>query len=139
MAGETKAIEITVPASADLSGFQYRAVFLNSSGSAGTYISAMATAIGGGTIPLGVLTNKPSAAGQGARVAIGGIAKMLCGAASIAAGALVTVPGMGGQGSSIAVTDAGTYYVLGIAKTRAAASGDFFEVIVNPRLHARAV
>lgn len=138
MSGETKVVEITVPASADLSGFQYRAVFLNASGSAGTYISAMATAIGGGTIPLGVLTNKPTAAGQGARVAVGGVAKMLAGAV-IAAGELVTVPGQGGQGSSIAVNAAGTYYVLGQAKTRAAASGDIFEVIVNPRLHARAV
>ena len=55
MSGETKVVEITVPASADLSGFQYRAVFLNASGSAGTYISAMATAIGGGTIPLGAI------------------------------------------------------------------------------------
>src|SRR3989304_1568891 len=98
MAGEQKANEITIPASADLSGFQYRAVHLRSDGSAGTYISAMATAIGGGTIPLGILTNKPTAAGQGARVAIGGVAKMICGAASIAAGELVTVPGMGGQG-----------------------------------------
>jgi hypothetical protein len=58
--------------------------------------------------------------------------------AVIAAGELVTVPGQGGQGSSIAITAAGTYYVLGLAKTRAAASGDIFEVIVSPRLHARA-
>ncbi len=139
MAGDTQVIEITVPASADLSGFQYRAVFLRSDGSAGTYISAMGTAIGGGTMPLGILNNKPGAAGRGARVAIGGIAKMICGAASIAAGEIVTVPGMGGQGSSIAQNAAGTYYAIGFAKTRAAASGDIFEVIVQPYLHARAV
>lgn len=132
MAGEQKAVEITVPASADLSKFQYRAVYLNSSGSAGTFLETWGTAA---TPSIGILTNKPSAAGQGARVAIQGVAKLEA-TLAIAAGDIVTSANAG-RGSSIAPTTAYQSWVLGIAKTRAAASGDIFEVFVNPSFYGR--
>jgi len=136
MAGENSVVEITVPAGLDMSGHQYRAVQMLATGSAGTMSTLMSVGHGKGTPPIGILTNKPAAAGRGARIAVAGVAKMVCGAASIAAGALVTAPGMGGQGSSIVTTDSGTTWVLGIAKTRAAASGDIFEVILAPHYHS---
>lgn len=136
MASENQVVEITVPAGLDMSAFQYRAVQMLANGSAGTMSTLMSVGHGKGTAPFGILTNKPAAAGRGARIAVGGVAKMVCGAASIAAGALVTAPGMGGQGSSIVTTDSGTTWVLGIAKTRAAASGDIFEVIIAPHYHS---
>lgn len=135
MASENSVVEVTVPAGLDMSAHQYRAVQILANGSAGTMSTIMSVAHGKGTAPFGILQNKPAAAGRGARIAVGGISKMVCGAASIAAGALVTAPGMGGQGSSIATTDSGTTWVLGIAKSRAAASGDIFEVLLMPHYH----
>ncbi len=133
MAGENDAIEITVPASADMSSFQYRGVWMRSDGSAGTFAAAFGSA---STPCFGVLTNKPAAAGRGARIAIGGVAKLQAGAV-IAAGDIVTVPGQAGQGSAIDQNTAGQSWALGIAKSRAAASGDIFEVFVQPFFYAR--
>ena len=135
MAGETQLVEISVPASEDMSAFQYRAVQLLATGSAGTMSSLMSVGHGKGTAPFGILTNKPAAAGRSARVAVYGVAKMVAGAV-IAAGDLVTAPGMGGRGSSITPVASGTTWVLGIAKTRAAASGDMFEVLLAPHYHS---
>ena len=127
MAGENQPLEITIPASADLSSFQYRAVWQRSDGSAGTHAEAYGTA---GTPSIGILTNKPGAAGRGARIAIGGVAKMEAGVA-VAAGDLVIAAGIAGRATAIGPTTAFAGYAMGIAKTRAAASGDIFEVYLT--------
>lgn len=136
MAGEFAPEELTIPASADLSNFQYRAVHLRSDGSAGTY-SEPVGASGAGTAPIGVLTNKPGSASRGARVCVGGITKLEAGSA-VAANDMVVIVGQAGRGVGIAPTTAGTHWVLGRARTRAAASGDIFEVLVNPSWYVRA-
>lgn len=136
MAGENGPVfETTIPASADLSSFQYRAVFINSSGSAGTFTEAGGTA---GTPPIGILTNKPAAAGRGARVAMQGITKMEA-AMAINPGDVV-VAKQAGRGSALSAggSVAGTGWAVGIAKGVAAASGDIFDIYVNPFFFSRA-
>jgi len=131
MPGERFNVEITVPASADLSAFQYRCVNLTDSGSAGTFAQAIQASAS--TAIIGVLTNKPTAAGQGARVCIFGVTKMEA-AGAIGIGALVTQHGAGRGTSAVANNANNTVvgYYLGRALTRAAASGDIFEIFVNP-------
>lgn len=136
MAGEFEPREITVPASADLSNFQYRAVTISSLGSAGTYAEPVG-ASGAGTMPFGILTNKPGSASRGARVCVDGISKLEAGS-PVAIGDLVVIVGQAGRGVGIAPSLAGTHYILGRAKGRAAASGDIFEVMVNPQWYVRA-
>lgn len=68
-------------ASADLSASQFRAVTVNSS-------SQVALAGTQGTVVVGILQNKPTAAGQAAQVMALGVSKVVAGA-TVAAGALV--------------------------------------------------
>lgn len=136
MAGEFNPNELTIPASADLSTFQYRAVTLRSDGSAGTYAEGVG-ASSNGTIPIGVLTNKPGSAGRGARVCVGGITKIEAGSA-VAAGDMVMIVGQAGRAVGVnGASQAGTFWFLGRARTRAAASGDIFEVMVQPGFYRR--
>jgi hypothetical protein len=109
---------VTLPASADLSAAQFKVVTVNASGQAAV---ANATALA-----VGVLQNKPTAAGQAATVAFGGVTKVTAGAA-ITAGARVTADA---NGNAIAAATAGDA-VLGVALT-GAASGDVFPVLINP-------
>lgn len=110
---------VTLPANADLSSHQFKAVDVNSSGKV-----VLASAAGQRVI--GVLQNKPNAADQGAAVAIAGITKMVASAA-IAAGALVTTTNAG-----LAVTGATTNFILGRAITAAGAANDVIEVLLMP-------
>lgn len=132
MAGELQAHEITIPASADLSSFQYRAVYMRSDGSAGTY-SETWTQPGGGSPAIGIMSNKPGASGRGARISMpGGVVKMEA-VAAINPGDVVSV-WFGGRGTPLSAggTVAGTSWALGIAKTRAGASADLFELFYQP-------
>lgn len=72
MAFEEKAVFITVPAGADLSTHQYKAVKLNASG------QAILATVAGETF-IGWLQNKPDAAGKAATIAIYGRAKVMAG------------------------------------------------------------
>lgn len=134
MAGEYQPLERTIPASADLSAFQYRGVTIDSAGSAGTFANPVGAAAS--TPVYGILTNKPGAASRGARVCVSGVTKMEAGSA-VAIGDLVLVVGQAGRGVGIAPSTAGTHWVVGRAMTRAAASGDIFEVAVNPFFYLR--
>lgn len=134
MAGEFGPFERTIPASADLSAFQYRAVHLRSDGSAGTFVDTVSGSAG--TPVIGILTNKPGAASRGARVAVGGMTKMEAGSA-VAIGDLVAVVGQGGRGVGIGPTAQFTGWILGRAWSKAAASGDIFEVSVQPSFYTR--
>src|SRR5688572_27051243 len=110
MAGERGPQETTVPASADLSAFQYRAVHLRSDGSAGTFAEVHQVS-NGSTPPFGVLTNKPGASSRGARVAYRGMTKLEAGIA-IAIGDFVGITGGGGRGTPVTMTAAGTCWIL---------------------------
>lgn len=62
-------IDITIPAAADLSSYQYRFVKVDANGR-GTITTAVTDVL------LGILQNKPSAADVPARVRVGGISKI---------------------------------------------------------------
>ena len=109
---------VTLPASTDHSTNQYKIMSVNSSGQA-----ARANAT---DLPIGVLLNKPSVAGQAATIAWSGVAKVVAGGA-ITAGARVKADA---NGAAIAATTA-AQPVLGIALATAA-SGDVIPVLVNP-------
>lgn len=117
MATENTISAISLPAAADLSAAQYKIVTVNSSGQA-----ALANAT---STVVGVLQNKPSAAGRVATIADRGVSKVVAGAA-ITAGARVTSDA---SGNAVAASIAGDA-VLGIALT-GAASGDVFPVLIQ--------
>lgn len=118
MAYDNKVQSISLPAAADLSAAQFKLVTVNASGQAAL---ANTTAL-----VVGVLQNKPTAAGQAATVAFAGVSKVLA-AGNITAGARVTADA---NGNAIAATTAGDA-VLGVALA-GAASGDLFPVLINP-------
>jgi hypothetical protein len=75
---------------------------------------------------VGVLQNKPAAAGRDATVAYAGVTKAVAGG-SITAGARVTADA---NGAVVAAASAGDA-VLGVALT-GASSGDIISVLINP-------
>lgn len=128
MANNRRPITISVAASADLSASQYRAVYLVGIPARAAVDTSNATA------PIGIMLNKPAAAGRAAEIAILGVAKMEAGAA-VAAGQRVTQVA-GGRGSpTLTAVDE----VVGLALTAAAGSGELFEVLVNPSRAGTAV
>lgn len=68
MASEEVLTCITLPANADLSSYQYHCVDINTSGNVAVLASQ-------GAKVLGVIQNKPAAAGRGATVCIFGVTK----------------------------------------------------------------
>lgn len=118
MAFDNSVQSVTLPAAADLSAAQFKLVTVNSSGQA---------AVAGATsLVVGVLQNKPAAAGREATVAYAGVSKVVAGG-TIAAGARVTADA---NGAAIAAASAGDA-VLGVALA-GAASGDLIPVLINP-------
>lgn len=101
MATENTLTTFSLPAAADLSASQYRIVTVNASGQV-----ALATA---NSTVVGVLQNKPLA-GRAGTVAIGGVSKVIAGAA-ITAGARLTSDA---NGAAIAAAAAGDP-IIGIA------------------------
>jgi hypothetical protein len=117
MATESNVQSITLPAAADYSSAsQFRFVNVNSSGQAVRVSSAGGDAIG-------VLQNKPDAAGKAATVATSGIVKVVAGG-TIAAGAKVQ-----SDASGDALTAASGDAVLGVALA-SAVDGDVFPVLL---------
>jgi len=116
-------LSTSFPASADLSAQQYRAVILDGS-------QQLAVA-GAGGAAIGILQDKPSAAGDYGTVAQIGLSKAIAGGAisagdrlaSDANGALVT--------QAAAAAGAANAIVVGIAQEDAAAS-DVFTVLLAP-------
>ena len=84
---------------------------------------------GAGDLPIGVLQNKPNAAGKAAEVAVSGICKVISdGTAAIATGETV---GTNATGMAIKKsTDAD--FVLGTALSPSAASGTIITVLLTP-------
>lgn len=117
-------LEVTIPASADLSANQYRIVGINSSGSA--------VVPGNASTPyFGIMSNKPAGAGRGARVTVQGIEKLEAGAAWTPGDLIQCVAG--GRGSPISAdgTAAGTGYVIGMAISPAGGSAELAEVLIT--------
>jgi hypothetical protein len=114
---------ISLPASTALALMRVAALVDSNpagSGAAG-YAAGTATAL------LGGICNKPAGAGEGAEIQIGGVARLVAGAA-INVGDKV---GSQTDGFAIAVTGAATAYV-GIALTKAAGSANVFECLIQP-------
>lgn len=102
MAVTEGAIYISLPASGDLSTHQFKFMICNSSG--------QAALSGDGGVTIGILQNKPSAAGQAAEIQIVGRSKVVQ-AASITVGAKVA-PDASGLASAFSAGDSGTCILL---------------------------
>ena len=100
-----------VEASGDLSGDQFRFMTLDANG--------QAVRAGAGVSTIGVLQNKPSAAGQAATVSGPGATTKVVAGAAVVAGADVTSDAQGR-----AVTSASGNYIAGKARTAAANAGE---------------
>jgi hypothetical protein len=120
MAGTYNLECTTIVAGADLSALQFTAIKL---GVGKVAISAASNA----EPVVGILQNKPSAAGQAATVAISGIAKAKVGAGGWSSGDKLT-PTTGG---ALVTTVNAAHHVIGIAMQDAAA-GDIAELLVTP-------
>lgn len=125
MAVQEKPICISFPAGADLSSNQFRIMGVASDG------QIDAETDGGADNPgiVGILQNKPTAAGQGAEVAVFGVSKFEAGAACDE-GSYIT-PVAGGRGSPVAA--GGSAYVVGLCVQAASGSGVIGAVLVNPQ------
>lgn len=119
MSNENQLIKYTLPAAGDLSAKQYRFLAVDTNGQ----VDAVATQ---GNDPVGVLCNKPDAAGKAAEIAVYGIAKVVA-AGAINPGAKVM---SNNAGAAIAATS--TNFVAGqYLGTSAAASGDIIPVLLR--------
>jgi len=117
MATEEKLRSVTLESSGDLSASQYFLVKVDASGQA---------ALGGlGEVCVGVLQDKPSAAGRAAEVGTEGVSKCVASAA-IAAGATVSCTAAGK-----AKTAATGEFVVGVARSAAAADGEVFQLMLG--------
>ena len=108
---------VSFPAAADLSGKQYHIVDMESDGEV-TFTTAATDN------PVGILQNKPAAAGRAASVAIGGITKIVVGSGStgggFAIGARLVSDGAGRAVEFDSTTK--THYILGRALEAATTS-----------------
>ena len=121
MAVENTQICISMPAGEDLSGHQFRFMTVNASGQVVHANAADAK--------LGVLQNKPSAAGRGAEVCIGGTSKLIASGA-INENAYLTSDGDG----KAAATTTDNAQVGALALTPAGADGDtIFAMVTGPQ------
>ena len=118
------AFDTVIPyaAAADLSTKQYMAVKDNGSGAV--------VAIAADTdVPIGILQNKPAAAGKSCTIARGGVSKALLGG-TVAKGAHVGPSATGTIVARVIGTDT-TKYVIGVAGA-AGVSGDIIPVMLAP-------
>ena len=124
MATEKALQLVSFPAAADLSGKQYHIVDMESDGEV-TFTTAATD------VPVGVLQNKPAAAGRAASVAIGGITKVEVGSTSTGGGfAIGTRLVSDGAGRVVEFVKTNkTYYVLGRALEAATTSTAGYSVI----------
>lgn len=118
MAYEGQGIDISLPAAADLSSYQYRFVAIDSNGR-GTLSGA------NGTAGIGILQNKPGTADRAMSVRIGGIGKLVFGAAAEEGAPLCS--GISGCGTVAASLND---HVLAIALHGVGGSGDIQDVLL---------
>jgi len=118
MATEEAVSCITLKAAADLSSYQYYFVLV----SAADTVNVDTT---GGAACIGVLMNKPSAAGQAAKVAIAGKVPLRAGD-TIAAGAKLCAEAT----TARAITATTGDEIMAVA-LQAAADGEYFEALIS--------
>lgn len=116
---EREVTSITIPANADLSASQFRIAAVNTSDKA-------IIAAGNTAKIIGVLMNKPTALGDAAQIAIGGVARVTAGA-TIEAGDLLTSDGDGKAIDTTTTADV----LIGRALT-GGADGQLIEVLLLP-------
>jgi hypothetical protein len=122
MAYEIPGLVITLPAAGDLSAGQYKFVELNSSGQV-----AICDAVT--DIPVGVLQNKPAAAGAAAEVMVMGVSKVQ-GDADLTKGNQIGTSADGQAAAYAAGTDT-TKYIVGQVLEDNAAAGGLITAIIN--------
>lgn len=120
MATEQDVVDVGFAAGADISAKQFFCMKLHTTAGQVTVCS------GATDLAIGLLQNKPAAAGRAARVAIGGISKGVAGAA-ISLGAQV---GTDTNGRLVAKTT-DEDWVIGVALTASTASGDVIDVLMT--------
>ena len=120
---------ISVPAAYDLSSYQFHVVLLDAAGNACIQTNIAPTA--GSGIVLGILQNKPAAAGRAARVAIGGISKCVAGEAITAAE--IVFPTTSGLTLGSSFLGVGTFWPhrIGVAMNAASGSLSVFQVLLK--------
>lgn len=122
-------IDISLPAAADLSNYQYRFMTVDANGR-GTVCSAATTPV------VGILQNKPSAQDSPARIRVSGISKMAAGAALNEADMLASTPidatsgSANGFGTAAAAGQVGVF-VGAICLAACGASTDITDVLVT--------
>lgn len=116
---EEKLETITVPAGSDLSTKQYYPMVLNSS-------KQLALATGEGGDVVGILQDKPDAAGRAGCLAIGGVSKAIAGG-TITAGSRVTID----VNSKFVAAASGDDWSFGVAMG-AATINTIFSVLIQP-------
>ena len=118
MAVTQEGIDITMPAAADLSAQQFRAMIVDTNGQA-TTSAALGKVIG-------ILQNKPAAAGRGARIRISGTSK-LQGGAALAEQDYVASNAQGFGTAAASLNDE----VFAIVLTQTGGSGDITDVLIH--------
>lgn len=132
MAANKRVTSVAYEAGQDLSSHQFRIVAIASD-------AQVDPATDGNTPPLGVLMNKPSAAGYEAEVAIeGSDVKLEAGAAVNEGELVVAVAGGRGSAGPSGGTAVGTTWVLGVCTQAASGSGAIMGVLVRPFFYVRA-
>lgn len=122
MATKEHAIAITREANADLSALQFTFVDLDANGQVGV-------PTGAGAMAIGVLQDKPAAAGRAAEVDVIGVTKVIAGAATAAGLDIQTTAA--GLGIEALTGDV----IIGYSLTEALASGDLMEVLLISKHH----
>lgn len=123
MAAELQLVgDLTFKAAADLSAAQYK--FVKISAADTVALCSAAT-----DIPIGILQNKPSAAGRAASVRIFGVSKVSADAA-IAAGDLLGTSADGQADPKVAGTDT-THYVAGVALSACSNAGEIVSILLG--------
>jgi hypothetical protein len=125
MATELACFEHSWPAVRDLSSYQHRIMKLSS----GQIDFATAAT----DVLLGVIQDKPAAAGRAGCVRIYGISKVEAGDA-VLENALVTSDNVG-RGVTAAAGAGTNNYIIGRALTAAGAAGDKFNVLLYPQIY----
>lgn len=120
MATEVPGLVISIEAGQDLSSDQYKVVVIASDGQVDVAGGAQTA------IPVGVLQNKPSAAGSAATVMVSGVTKAIAGN-TIASGGLVSPSAV--VAGRLDAADAATDVIMGMALVGGAV-GDIITVLL---------
>lgn len=132
MATHKKISSIAYAASTDLSTNQFRIMTMDTNGQ-------LAAAADGTKPVIGVLLNKPSAAGMGGEVAVDGSdVKIEAGAALNEGDLIVAVAGGRGSSGPAGGTAVGTSWIAGICTQAASGSGAIGAMLVRPFYYVRA-